>query len=331
MLPARSNTYNPAHNADTEVLIQPGTGKVLAIAEDRPYGTGKNQTEVDYAVNSQYGGADGVQTGSSSKLFTLITALEQGVPFGFQLTVPGSTTVTGYYDCKGQPTGSYDPASGQLGFPVTNSEGPGTSTQSLYTGTTNSINVFFAKLEQKVGLCNVVHTAVDLGMTRVDGTSLLSWDGKYQPPADDLPTFTLGVVNVSPMSMAAAYATVASGGIYCKPTAISKVIDADGQSLPVPSAGCHRVLSSDVANGVNYILQGVLTSGTAGEHRRHLRLPGGGQDRHLERDQRQRHAVRRVRGLHLQPGRLRLGIQPGLPDPVHDDRVQRLLPAGVRR
>ena len=35
--------------------------------------------------------------------------------------------------------------------------------------------------------------------------------------------------------------------------------------LHVPSAGCHRVLSSDVANAVNYILQGVLNfpGGTA--------------------------------------------------------------------
>jgi membrane peptidoglycan carboxypeptidase len=255
VLPAHDNYYNSAHNADTEVLIQPGTGKVLAIAEDRPYGTGKGQTEIDYAVNSAYGGADGVQTGSSSKLFTLITALQQGVPFGFQLTVPGSTTVNGYYNCKGQSAGS---------FQVTNSEGPGTTTDSLYTGTTNSINVFYARLEQKVGLCNVVHTAVALGMTRADGTSLLAQDGS-QYPADDLPSFTLGVVNVSPMSMAAAYATVASGGTYCRPVAIDKVIDSDGKSLPVPSAGCHRVLSSEVANGVNYILQGVLTSGTAAQ------------------------------------------------------------------
>jgi membrane peptidoglycan carboxypeptidase len=260
VLPADNNSVNPAHNADTEVLMQPGTGRVLAIAEDRPYGTGKGQTEVDYAVNTQYGGLDGVQTGSSSKLFTLITALEQGVPFGFQLTVPGSTTVSGYYDCHGQPAGSYN---GQQGvFNVTNAEGPGASTDSLYTGTTNSINVFFAKLEQKVGLCNVVRTAVALGVTRADGRSLLSADGS-QEPADDLPAFTLGVVNVSPMSMAAAYATAASGGIYCNPVALSKVTTETGASIPVPSADCHRVLTSDVANAVNYILQGVLTTGTA--------------------------------------------------------------------
>jgi membrane peptidoglycan carboxypeptidase len=266
VLPAHSSTYNPAGNADTEVLIQPGTGKVMAIAEDRPYGTGNGQTEIDYAVNSQYGGGAGVQTGSSMKLFTLITALEQGVPFGFQLTVKGQEDVPGFTNCTGQPVG-VDPQTGQIGvFPVVNAEGPnGGGTYSLYTGTTDSINVFYAHLEQQVGLCNVVHTAVSLGMTRADGKSLLASDGPNQQPADDLPTFTLGAVNVSPMSMAAAYAAPASGGIYCKPIVLTKVIDAAGQSLPVPSAGCHRVMSSDVAAGVDYILQGVLTfpGGTA--------------------------------------------------------------------
>jgi membrane peptidoglycan carboxypeptidase len=263
VLPSNSKTYNPKHNAATEVLIQPGTGKVLAIAEDRPYGTGPGQTEVDYAVNSQYGGGAGVQTGSSSKLFTLITALEQGVPFGFQLTVPGTETVSGYTNCQGAPAGTYQGQSGV--FNVTNSEGAGTTTDSLYTGTTGSINVFFAHLEQKVGLCNTVKTAVNLGMTRADGKSLLKADGPNQPAADDIPSFTLGSVNVSPMSMAAAYAVPAANGVYCKPVVLTKIVDDDGHSLPVPSAGCHQAIPVRVAQAVNYILQGVLNfpNGTA--------------------------------------------------------------------
>jgi membrane peptidoglycan carboxypeptidase len=261
-----SKGVNPAGNADTEVLIQPGTGKVLAIAEDRPYGTGPKQTEVDYAANTQYGGGQGVQTGSSSKLFTLVTALEQGVPFGFQLTVPGTDVVSGYTNCAGDPTGTVNGVPGL--FNVTNSEGPGTTTDSLYTGTTGSINVFYAHLEQQVGLCNVVKTAVDMGVTRVDGTSLLNRDvtptGTLDP-ADDYPAFTLGVVNVSPMSMAAAYAVPAANGVYCKPIVLTKIIDDTGKSLPVPSAGCHQAIPVRVAQAVNYILQGVLNfpNGTA--------------------------------------------------------------------
>ena len=258
--------YNPGHNADTEAVIQPGTGQIRAIAENAPYGTGRGQTEIDYAVNTAYGGSpQGVQTGSSSKLFTLITALKQGYPFGFTLHVPGSTTINGYTNCQGGPAGQYQGVNGA--YNVTNAEGPqSASTQSLYTGTTQSVNVFYAQLEKRVGLCNVVHTAVDMGMTRVDGTSLLSSDNTPEgtlASADNIPSFTLGSVGVSPLSMAAAYATVADRGTYCAPVAISKIVTDTGSSLSVPSANCHQVLSTDVADAVNYILQGVLTTGTA--------------------------------------------------------------------
>lgn len=252
VLPSGSSYYNPGHNVATEALIQPGTGYIKAIAEDRTYGTGKGQTEVDYAVNGPYGGSVGVQTGSSSKLFTLITALEQGVPFGFSATVPYSTTIGGYTNCKGEPAG-YNPGPGQ--WHVVNASRSDHGFYTLYTGTTESINTFYAQLERKVGLCNVVHTAAKLGVTFANGKPLLSGSSS----ADNVPSFTLGAVNVSPLSMAAAYATVASGGIYCRPVAIGKIISDDGKSVPVPDAGCHRVLSSDVANAVNYILQGVFT------------------------------------------------------------------------
>ena len=260
--PGHDNYYNPGHNADTEAVIQPGTGQIRAIAENAPYGTGPGQTEIDYAVNTAYGGSsNGVQTGSSSKLFTLVTALSQGLPFGFTMSVPGSTTINGYTNCQGGPAGNYNGIAGA--YNVTNAEGPGSaSTQSLYTGTTQSVNTFYAELEKKVGLCNVVHTAVNLGLTRVDGTSLLSNDGA-QYAADNIPSFTLGSVGVAPLSMAAAYATVAARGTYCAPVAIDKIVTATGGKLSVPSADCHQALSTQVSDAVNYILQGVLTTGTA--------------------------------------------------------------------
>src|SRR5208282_94942 len=62
--PADSGSYNPGRNVDTEVLIQPGTGKIRAIAIDRPYGTGQGHTTVDYAAETRLDGGTGVQTGS---------------------------------------------------------------------------------------------------------------------------------------------------------------------------------------------------------------------------------------------------------------------------
>jgi membrane peptidoglycan carboxypeptidase len=261
VVPDHNGNFNPGQNADTEAMVQPGTGEIRAIAEDRPYGTGRGQTEIDYAVNTAYGGSSGVQTGSSSKLFTLVTALEHGIPFSYTQTVPGSETLGGFTNCVGAPAGI-----SQGGVPgawdVSNAEGPGTSTQTLYTGTTNSINVFYAELEKRVGLCNVVRTANALGMTRADGTSLLSADGSI-PSADNFPSFTLGSVYVSPLNMSAAYAAMAARGTYCSPIAIDKIITDTSSSLDVPSANCHQAVPAPVADAVNYILQGVLTSGTA--------------------------------------------------------------------
>jgi membrane peptidoglycan carboxypeptidase len=261
MVPAPPSAFNPGQNAAAEVLVQPGTGWIRAIAVDRPYGTSSAQNEdsIDYAVDTAQNGGLGVQTGSSSKLFTLITALEQNIPFGFSQSIVSPSVVGPYYNCAGQNTGM---------FPVSNAEGPGKGTYTLYTATTQSINVFFAELEQRVGLCNVVKTAVSMGVHRAGGQSLLDGVGKpgtpgYQPPADDVPSFTLGVVNVSPLTMAGAYATVAAGGIYCTPLAIRQIVGGNGKQLPVASPDCHRVISSLVADAATYILRGVLTSGTA--------------------------------------------------------------------
>jgi membrane peptidoglycan carboxypeptidase len=258
VLPADNGFYNPNNDVDTEAMIQPGTGKIRAIAVDRPYGTGPGETTVDYAVPTQYDGGTGVQTGSSSKIFTLITALKQGVPFGFSQAVVSPASIAPYYNCKGQPTGAP--------YNLSNAEGPGKGTFTLYNGTTQSINVFYAHLEQKVGLCDVVQTAASLGLTWANGVSLLRSDRALDQPysADNEPAFTLGFAPVSPLSMADAYATVASNGIYCTPIAISQILNSGGESLPVMGANCHRVLSASVAEAANYILQGVLVSpGTA--------------------------------------------------------------------
>ena len=164
VVPARNPAYNPGDNVDTEVMIQPGTGYVRAIAVDRPYGFAPGQTSVDYAVDSKYDGGAGVQTGSSSKLFTLVTALKQGIQFGFNLKVHNNMTVGGFSDCHGrfvQP------------FTVRNADGNEGGGIPLYFGTTASINAFYVDLESKVGLCNVVKTAVSMGMHRADGSSLL--------------------------------------------------------------------------------------------------------------------------------------------------------------
>jgi membrane peptidoglycan carboxypeptidase len=257
MLPHPPSSFNPGHNADSEVLIQPGTGYVRAIAIDRPYGFGPRQNSIDYAVGPQYNGSYGVQIGSTGKVYTMVTALLQGVPFGYNKTVGFSATVDGYTNCKGQ---------GLAPWQVHNDESEAGGHYSLYTGTTASINVFFAYLEQKVGLCNVVQTAARMGLTWPDGKSLLEPDRAehHSYSADNDPSFTLGADNVAPIDVAASDAVLPARGIYCHPIAIRKIVTMSGTSLPVESAACHRVLPTVIADAANYILQGDLNGeGTA--------------------------------------------------------------------
>jgi membrane peptidoglycan carboxypeptidase len=86
--------------------------------------------------------------------------------------------------------------------------------------------------------------------------------------ADNVTSFTLGSVGVSPMSMAAAYASVAARGWYCPPNSITKIATSSGKLLPLKPHGCHRDMSRAVADAANYILQGVLNNplGTAAGH-----------------------------------------------------------------
>ena len=78
----------------------------------------------------------------------------------------------------------------------------------------------------------------------------------------DKPSFTLGTVEVSPLSMAEAYATVAARGIHCNPIIISKITSRTGKKMEMPDANCQRVMDQDVADGVNKMLKSVIDKGT---------------------------------------------------------------------
>jgi membrane peptidoglycan carboxypeptidase len=261
--PPNDPAVNPNHNADTEVLIQPGTGNVEAIAVNRTFGSQRGDDDIDYAVNQQYGGdQNGVQTGSSSKIFTLIAALKQGVPFGHTIKIENPESFGPFPSCYGHYATAATYNNAEAAF-------KGSEVWQLNQATVQSVNTYFVNLESQVGLCNVVKTAVDMGMTRADGTSLMKYDrrlGGNGLPAYNYSSFTLGSVGVSPMSMAAAYASVAARGWYCSPQAITKIeIVATHQQLPVHPASCHRDMSKGVADAANYILQGVINQpgGTA--------------------------------------------------------------------
>jgi membrane peptidoglycan carboxypeptidase len=230
-----------------EALVEPGTGKIRAMAASRKFGTHKKKNESNYnlVANKAHGGGVGFQAGSTFKIFTLTTALKEGMRFGDGFKV-GSTyqakSYSTFKNCKGQNVG--DPDTVQH-----NAEGSG-GRKTLQTGTWHSVNTFFMTLEQKVGLCDVVKTAKDFGIKRADGTKL-----------HEVSTFTLGVNEMDPVTMATAYAAFGARGKYCEPMAVTEIIDRNGHSTTFKPE-CKQVVDEEIADAVSNILTGVFTKGT---------------------------------------------------------------------
>ncbi len=64
--------------------------------------------------------------------------------------------------------------------------------------------------------------------------------------------------------MANSMATFAAHGMYCKPVAISRVVDRYQKDLQVPAADCKRTVDVQVADSVSAILAGVIDGPISG-------------------------------------------------------------------
>ncbi len=71
-----------------------------------------------------------------------------------------------------------------------------------------SVNTYFADLERRVGVCETVTLAGEMGVRGGNDQEL---------PAS--PSATLGGLETTPLMMANAYATFANRGTYCEPVA----------------------------------------------------------------------------------------------------------------
>ena len=238
-------------------MIQPGTGLIIAMAQSRPVmGSNKKKGETywNLSVEPEMGGIQGYQAGSTFKLFTLAAALEKGIPISKKFNARSPMEFGGkyYQACTGR-----EKVYGR--YTVRNAVGHST-TIAMTEAAEFSVNTYFLQLELATGMCRVTKMAEKMGVKvgHAIGQPPVDLSDKYQY----IPSFTLGTVEVSPLSMAEAYATVAARGIHCNPVIISKITARSGKNLKPLDANCKRVMDQDVADGVNKILKSVVNKGT---------------------------------------------------------------------
>jgi membrane peptidoglycan carboxypeptidase len=252
------NNYVPkkdsSRRAAAITMVQPGTGRIIAMAQNRDWGTkGKGKTTYNYNVDRAMGGTIGMQAGSTFKVFALAAALEDGIsPFEY---IPSYSpkTFTEFRNCTTNK--KFDPVT------VRNSTTSGTL--DMARATAYSTNTYFMTIEERTGICRPAEIAESMGVRLGSGEPLLR-----------VPTLTLGTMEVTPLAMANAYATFAAHGIYCEPVAILDIRDRDGNALPAPDGDCTRVLQRDVADTVTVMLNGVVDGSIPGRTGQAMSLEG---------------------------------------------------------
>lgn len=237
------------------VFIEPGTGRVKAMAVNRVYSNNNknNLPHTDPAkrrakVKSTYpntavpllGGGDtpGFQAGSTMKWFTMLAALEKGTKLDHQFHSPGRYT-TRFVTAPG-------PASCGGRWCPKNASPEMTGVRNMYSGFGMSVNTYFAQLVERVGPTAAVRMAERLGLTWAGSPKKCCSDAYYAKHSSGWGPFTIGVTDTTPLALANAYATAAAEGRYCKPTPIISITGRDGEPVKAPHK-CKQAISKDVA------------------------------------------------------------------------------------
>jgi membrane peptidoglycan carboxypeptidase len=227
-------------------VIKPGKDahRVMAMASNRTYGLNSDARET---VQPQPFSLVGDGAGSIFKIFTTAAALEMGMGINQQLQVPS------FFQAKG--LGSSDtPGCPKETWCVANAaryRGSMNVTEAL----ASSPNTAFARLIQLIGVPRVVDMAVRLGLRSyaIPGTARA-----YDPTSGEslaelikqqnMGSFTLGPFQLNDLELANVAATLASGGIWCPPSPIDKILDRRGNQVSVNSEACDQVVPEGLAN-----------------------------------------------------------------------------------
>jgi penicillin-binding protein 1A len=217
------------------VSVEPGTGAIRAMTAVIP---GNTKNQFNLAAQSAR------QAGSTFKTFVLASAIEKGVD-------PDSTYYTSApFTCTNGPWCLADYLNGKPWHVETYGHDYAGSI-SITNATLRSDNTVYAQLTLDVGPDYVWRMAKRLGV--------------HMTPNKPVASIGLGSLSVSPLDMAAAYATFAAMGIYAKPMAITKVVLPGGKVDKDAHWGrpqTKRVVSDGVAWKVNDVLRQNALYGT---------------------------------------------------------------------
>jgi penicillin-binding protein 1A len=222
-----------AEHAIATALDEPGDPDAALVAIDVRTGAIRamvggrdfNTSQVNLATGQ---GGSGRQAGSAFKPFVLARALQEGISTGSVYPAPSSVTIDGHS--------------------FSNFGGASYGSLTLGSATVSSVNTVYAQLIEDVGAEDVVRLAHRMGI---------------RSDLPEVPSLALGTGEVTPLEMTAAYATLASGGTYRRPTGVERIVDYRGEVIEELDPTGRRALPEATADAVTGVLLDVVSAGTA--------------------------------------------------------------------
>ena len=188
------------------------------------------------------------QAGSSFKTFALVAALERGYSPDTKVSGKGPLEIV--------------QSDGQIWKPQNYGSEQHPEDMTLASATWRSSNLAYARVIRTIGAPALIDVAKRMGVK-----------SEMQP----VMSIVLGSQGVNTLEMASAYATLANGGIYREPTAITRIVDQNGNVIYDHEAHDNgvRAISPEVAYAATEVLKGVVTSGTATSSRIYGQVSAG--------------------------------------------------------
>ncbi|MGA7104599.1 MAG: PBP1A family penicillin-binding protein, partial [Candidatus Deferrimicrobiaceae bacterium] len=208
------------------VAVDPATGELTAMVGGGSYG----ETQFNRAADARR------QPGSAFKPFVLLAAMEQAVNGKGKITL--ASRISGEPISVEAPDEVWTPA---------NFERKEYGEISIRRMVEESVNTATVRLALDVGLPDVIAAARGAGLTS---------------PIRPVPSLALGSFEVTPVELAYAYATIASGGTRFQPFTLRAVTDSEGDLLQSEVPIREEAVDPRAAYLVTYTLEGVLDRGT---------------------------------------------------------------------
>jgi membrane peptidoglycan carboxypeptidase len=145
---------DPSGAGHALVTIEPGTGEVIAMAENREYTVGEvkkkdknKKTSINYTVDKKHNGGGGFQVGSTWKPFVLTAWLKEGKSLNTTVNATKRNFPASSWKYEGCPNmgGDWDPNNA--------GDGEGKGSMTALEATKKSVNTGYAAMGNQLNMC----------------------------------------------------------------------------------------------------------------------------------------------------------------------------------